>query len=151
MKIGIVAEGPADVAVISNILRGKLGIEGKDILPIRPDLSADETDLHERREETFSNWELVKRECVERARIEAFLVPFEDERLVVVHIDTAEAGLRGYDVEKPRDRDGDYAGALRRRVVEAIDRWLDGRFAGRVRHAVAVEETDAWVLTLYST
>jgi len=150
MKIGIIAEGPGDVAVLANILRGKLGIDGKDILPIRPELSADETDLHERREETFSNWALVKRECVERAKIEAFLTPFEGERLVVIHVDTAEAGLAGYDVERPRPGDGAYADELRRRVVEAINRWLDGHFIAEVRHAVAVEETDAWVLTLFS-
>ena len=37
MKIGIIAEGPGDVAVIVNILRGKLGIDGKD----RPNLLRD--------------------------------------------------------------------------------------------------------------
>ena len=150
MKIGIIAEGPGDVAVLANILRGKFGVDGKDILPIRPEFSADETDLHERREESFSNWALVKRECVERAKIEAFLTPFEGERLVVIHIDTAEAGLAGYDVERPRQADGAHADELRRRVVVAINRWLDGHFIAEVRHAVAVEETDAWVLTLFS-
>jgi len=93
---------------------------------------------------------LVKRECVERAKIEAFLTPFEGERLVVIHIDTAEAELAGYDVERPRSGDGAYADELRHRVVEAINRWLDGHFIAEVRHAVAVEETDAWVLTLFS-
>jgi hypothetical protein len=151
MKIGIIAEGPGDVAVLVNILRGKLEIDSTDIVPIRPELGADETDLYARREETFSNWLLVKRECVERAKIEAFLAAFEGERLVVIHIDTAEAELPGYDVEKPRQRDGAYADEVRRRVVLAVNRWLGGQHVERVRHAVAVEETDAWVLTLHAT
>jgi hypothetical protein len=45
MKVGIVAEGPADVAVIRNILKGKLGVEGTDARAIRPKLAEDKTDL----------------------------------------------------------------------------------------------------------
>lgn len=68
----------------------------------------------------------------------------------VIQIDTAEAELAGYDVARPGRQDPDYVEALRGRVVDAIGGWLGGQFAGRVRHAVAVEEIDAWVLTLHT-
>lgn len=160
MKIGIVAEGPADVAVLRNILKGKLGLERKDVLAIRPELAEDETDLgapgrsggyRERSAREQSNWLLVLKECEERVNIEAFLDnPLDEERLVVVHIDTAEAHLQGYDVRRPPDRKAaTYCDELRRGVVGKINELLGPELAERVRHAVAVEETDAWVLTIY--
>lgn len=151
MKVGIIAEGPGDVAVLVNILKGKLGLGGNDVLAIRPDLARDETDLHEMAAEQFSNWGIVKQECVNRERIDAFLEPFADERLVVIHIDTAEAELAGYDVKRPARQEADYASKLRQRVVEQITAWLGGEHAALIRHAVAVEETDAWLLPLWSS
>ncbi len=151
MKVGIIAEGPADVAVLINILKGKLGLDRKDVLPIRPELARDETDLHEMPEERFSNWGIVRQECLDRGRIEAFLVPFADERLLVIHIDTAEAELAGYDVKKPGRQEADYTERLRQSVVEKINEWLGGEHLPLIRHAVAVEEMDAWVLTIWSS
>lgn len=151
MKVGIIAEGPADVAVLINILRGRLGLDGKDMLAIRPDLARDETDLHEMAEAQFSNWGIVRQECVDRRRIAAFFEPFADERLIVIHIDTAEAELAGYDVKKPGRQEAGYAGKLRELVVEKINAWLGGEHLARIRHAVAVEEMDAWLLTLWSS
>lgn len=151
MKVGIIAEGPADVAVLVNVLKGKLGLDRKDVLPIRPELARDETDLHEMPEERFSNWGIVRQECLDRGRIEAFLVPFADERLVVIHIDTAEAELAGYDVKKPGRQETDYAGKLRQSVVAKINGWLGGEHLPLIRHAVAVEEMDAWVLAAWSS
>lgn len=155
MRIGIVAEGPADVAVIRNILKGKLGMERSDTHVIRPELSEDATDLAERgyrpqREVEFSNWRLVLEECRERTRIETFLVnQIDEERLVVVHLDTAEAHEPGYDIARPdRGADG-YCDALRALVVAKLDAYLGPSLAAQVRHAIAVEETDAWVLTLH--
>lgn len=151
MKVGIIAEGPADVAVLVNLLKGKLGLDRKDVLAIRPDLASDETDLHEMAESRFSNWGIVKQECVERARIAAFVEPFEDERLVVIHIDTAEADLPGFDVKRPGRQEPGYAGKLRQSVVEKINEWLGGEHLALIRHAVAVEEMDAWLLPLWSS
>jgi Ni/Co efflux regulator RcnB len=151
MKVGIIAEGPADVAVLVNILKGRLGLDRKDVLAIRPDLASDETDLHEMAESRFSNWGIVKQECVDRARIAAFVVPFEDDRLVVIHIDTAEADLPGYDVKKPGRQEANYAVDLRQSVVEKINEWLAGEHLALIRHAVAVEEMDAWLLPLWSS
>jgi hypothetical protein len=139
------------VAVLVNILKGRLGLDRKDVLAIRPDLASDETDLHEMAESRFSNWGIVKQECVDRSRIEAFVVPFEDDRLVVIHIDTAEADLPGYDVKKPGRQEANYAVDLRQSVVEKINEWLAGEHLALIRHAVAVEEMDAWLLPLWSS
>jgi hypothetical protein len=150
MEVGIIAEGPADVAVIMNILKGKLGLDRSDMYPIRPELSTDETDLHAPGAERFSNWAIVRDECIDGRKIGAFLSLFADDCLVVIHIDTAEAELAGYDVKRPGRQEPDYCAKLRQAVAHKIDAWLKGRFLFHIRHAIAVEETDAWVLTTLS-
>ncbi len=154
--IGIVAEGPADVAVVRNILKGKLGIDRDMTFALRPELAADATDLggeggfRAQRPEEYSNWTLVLEECRTRTRIEDFLCDqIDDAGFVVLQIDTAEAHLPGYDVERPDRARADYSEALRARVVEKIVELLGADLAAHVRHAIAVEETDAWVLTIH--
>ena len=68
----------------------------------------------------------------------------------MIHIDTAEAELAGYDVKKPGRQEADYAGRLRQSVVEKINGWLGAQHLPLIRHAVAVEEMDAWVLAAWS-
>ncbi len=151
MRIGIIAEGRGDLAVISNILRGQLGIDFEDIQFLRPQYALDETDLHAMSEEQFSNWGLVKKECTTGALLEEFLdSPVDEERLVVIHIDTAEAELPGYDVARPAGSTRDAILELHKRVTAKLDEWLSGRKSDRFRYAIAIEETEAWILTLYS-
>lgn len=150
MRIGIIAEGRGDLAVISNILRGQLGIEFEDIQFLRPQYALDETDLHAMSEEQFSNWGLVKKECTTGALLEEFLnSPIDEERLVVIHIDTAEAERPGYDVTRPPSSTKDSAIELHRRVAAKLDEWLSKRKSDQFHYAIAVEETEAWILTLY--
>ena len=150
MRIGIIAEGRGDLAVLSNILRGWLGIDSEYIRFLRPENRLDETDLHEMSQGQFSNWGLVKQECLDGTLLEDFLnSPIDEERRVVIHLDTAEAELPGYDVRRPSDSEPNYATELHKRVAAKLDEWLAGRGAGRIRHALAVEETEAWTLTLY--
>ena len=152
MRIGIIAEGRGDLAVIANILKGWLDLDFEHVQFLRPEYSLDETDLHEMREEQHSNWLLVKHECIDYTRIQDFLdVPVDEERLVVIHIDTAEAELAGYDVARPVTKGHDYAVELRRRVAAKLDEWIGERKTEHLRYAIAVEETDAWILALYST
>ena len=102
MRVGVIAEGPADFAVVRSILKAVLGLDAADVDSIRPDLQSDETSLHTPSARTFSNWEIVKQECIEGASIKAYLANIVDEvRLVVVHIDTAECHLPGYGVVRP--------------------------------------------------
>lgn len=155
MMVGIVAEGPADIAVIRNIVKGKLGVESDDTRAIRPRLHEDKTDLavagyRAPTPEEYSNWTLVLEECRTRAKIEDFLRNDDaDARLVVVHIDTAEAHLPGYDIARPDRQAPDYSDLLRALVVAKIDGLLGPDLAAGVRHAIAVEETDAWLLTIH--
>jgi hypothetical protein len=150
MRIGIIAEGRGDLAVISNILRGRLGIDFEDIQFLRPRYTLDETDLHAMPEEQFSNWGLVKKECTTGSLLEEFLnSPIDEERLVVIHLDTAEAELPGYDVTRPSGSTRDSAIELHRRVAAKLDEWLSGRKPDQFRYAIAIEETEAWILTLY--
>lgn len=152
MRIGIIAEGRGDLAVITNILKGWLGLEREHVQFLRPEYALDETDLHEQSDEQFSNWGHVRRECIDYTRIHEFLdTPLDEERLVVIHIDTAEAELAGYDVVRPVAKGHDYALELRGRVAAKLDEWIGGRSTGHLRYAIAVEETDAWILALYST
>lgn len=155
MQIGIVAEGPSDIAVLRNVLKGALGLERRDVIAIRPELSEDETDRSARRArgyqpptlESFSNWLDVLKECTARERIATFLsAPLAEERLVVVHLDTAECEVPGYDIVRPSRDDPDYVSVLRARVVSRLFVLLSDELATNVRFAIAVEETDAWVL-----
>jgi hypothetical protein len=158
VKVGIIAEGPADIAVVMNILYGKLGVERKDVIPIRPKLTLDETDLAAKRgggykkpeEEEFSNWEIVLEECCKRTDLANFLDSvIDEERLLVVQIDTAEAELKGFDVARPDRRAADYVESMRARVVSKLEGLLGEEVSAKSRFAVAVEETDAWLLALY--
>lgn len=149
MRVGLVTEGRGDLAVLVNILKGKLGLDFEDIQFIRPEYDMDETDVHDQAEALRGGWGRVKRECLERGRIQEFVENAIDEDiLVVIQIDTAEAHQTGYDVERPSRDAPDYAELLRQRVVERINAWLGGEGVERVRYAVAVEETEAWLLTI---
>jgi hypothetical protein len=151
MRFGIVAEGRADLAVITNVLKGAVRVDDQDIQWLVPEYRRDETDRHDPPKAGFSNWELVRTACVDGGGIaEFFDSPVADEKWVVIHVDAAEADL--YGVERAAaGGEGDLVEELRRRIVAQIDQWLGDRFDERVRHAVAVQETDAWVLTLFTT
>jgi hypothetical protein len=151
MRIGIIAEGPGDLAVITNILKGWLDMDSEHVQFLRPEYSQDETDLHTQPESRFSNWELVKHECLTYSRIDEFLnSPLDEERLIVIHIDTAECAHPNYGVSRPKTQPGaEHAEELRARIAAKLGEWLGGRDTERLRYAIAVEETDAWLLTLY--
>lgn len=165
MRAGIIAEGWGDIAVIENVLFAVLGLEGDDILPLRPELALDATDLDVRYRDQnageFSNWKIVIDECESKERIRRFLeeerefvIEGQDEtedRIVVVHIDAAESELKGYDVKKPRDRKAhDYGHCVYKLIQSRLEALLGKDLAPRVRFAIAVEETEAWLLPLYS-
>ena len=119
----------------------------------------DETDLSEKRrsgykppsKKSFSNWQLVLEECADRTSLSDFLdSPIDEPRLLVVQIDTAEADLRGFEVARPDHDSDDYVTEMRARVVAKLSSLLGEALSARTRFAVAVEEIDAWVLTLYA-
>lgn len=150
MRVGVIAEGPADFAVVRSVLKAVLGLDAADVDPIRPDLQADETSLHAPSARTFSNWEIVKQECLDGSSINAYLANVVDEaRLVVVHIDTAECHLPAFGVARPPRGTDSYVVECRNAVANAIRAWTAGAYAPQIVEAVAVEETDAWLIPLY--
>jgi hypothetical protein len=145
MRIGIIAEGGADVAVITNLLKGVTGLDSNDIVPILPKMNFDNTHLAHLNPESFSNWNLITKECIERKRIEEFF-SFEDSTHIVIHIDTAESHL--YEIEIPQKNYHEYCSALRNIVTQKLNALLEGKYSDKILYAIAIEETDAWILAI---
>ena len=95
MRLGIIAEGKADIAVIKAVLKALKGIDGSDVVQLRPSEQFDETDLNEM---NFSNWNLVLKSCEDISLLQSFFDVLADDALLVVQIDTAERGEAGYDI-----------------------------------------------------
>lgn len=150
MRAGIMAEGKSDLAVITNILKGALGIDRSDIQYLLPELDYDETDLARMRVEQFSNWTIVKSRCEEGKVIRRFFEGIDDERFMVIHIDTAERLEIGFGVIEPKKEDeSGYVSALREAVVLRLKDWLGENLHKRTAFAVAVEETEAWIIPIF--
>ena len=146
MRIGVISEGHADRAVITNILTGLVGIDSSDIEPLRPVDKKDETDKANADPLTFGGWGAVKQECETRKQIDDFLA-IEGHDYIVIHLDTAEADQ--YGIEKPNKGDETYCLELRRRVIDLINGWLKKDMSNELLYAIAIEEIDAWILTIY--
>jgi hypothetical protein len=150
MYIGIIAEGKSDLAVIRNILRGKIRLDSSNMTFLQPELDFDETDLYNMSKEQFSNWELVKQTCVDKNKLADFF-SVEEERYIILQIDTAEAEEINYEVEiSEKHANPDYSSILRDNVIDKINEWLENQFSEQIFYAIAIEETEAWVLTLYT-
>jgi hypothetical protein len=152
VRVGLIAEGRFDLAVLDGVLKGACGISNTQYL--RPEFTTDRTDRSAGYQAPsaveFSNFEIVKQECESRQKIREFFdTGLDDERWLVVQIDTAEA--EKYGVERPSvaEKDATYFADLRSRVVEAVRGWMQGEFADKVFFAVAIEETDAWLLACW--
>lgn len=153
MKVALFAEGKSDLAVLKNILKGWLDIDGSDISFQRPDLHYDNTDLSQMAPEQHSNWTLVKQDCIDGTKMQTFL-DSNPEAFIVIQIDAFECDHIGYGVQKPnkgKDALVEYSEALRQKIIVKIEEWLAGRFAGQKVCAVAIEETEAWLLPLYDS
>lgn len=150
MRIGIIAEGRADIAVIKAVVKAITGIDGSDMYAIRPKEILDETDGEELKS---SNWELVLQSCNNEQLLVSFFEGIDDEAILVVHIDTAERGEKNYDVLEPQ-RTGhpnwkEYSRELRNNVKIKIETLIPERHRDKVAYAIAIEETDAWLIPLY--
>lgn len=148
MKIGVISEGHADRAVISNILIGITGIDINDIEPLRPIYNLDETDKAILNPQNFSSWSVVKEECESKELLKGFLA-FEGQDFVVIHMDSAEASE--YGVNRPNvPRSDEYCENLRKGIISQINAWFnDETLHNKILYAIAIEEIDAWLLTIY--
>ncbi len=146
MRVGVISEGGADRAVIINILTGLIGIDKSDIEPLRPRDKSDETDRAVADRRTFGGWQAVKEECETRIQIDEFLA-IEGQDYIVIHLDTAEAD--DYPVVRPDKTRAEYCLELRNSVIDRINNWLNIDISQQLLYAIAIEEMDAWVLTIY--
>lgn len=150
MRLGIIAEGKADIAVIKAVVKTLIGIDSSDIVQLRPSEQLDETDLNEM---NFSNWNLVLKSCEDNCLLGAFFDILADDALLVVQIDTAERGEVGFDINAPlRTKDLDwkeYCVCLREAVKNKISNIIPEAYRDKVAYAIAIEETDAWLIPLF--
>ena len=145
MRIGIISEGHADRAVITNILIGITGIDSSDIEPLRPTDKFDQTDKSSKNKLSFGGWNAVQEECETRQLIDEFL-SIEGQDFVVIHLDTAEADQ--YNIKRPVKSES-YSITLRNLVIDQINLWLKSDISETILYAIAIEEIDAWILPIY--
>lgn len=91
--------------------------------------------------------------CKDENILSAFFDEIESEALLIVHVDTAERGLKGYDISDPQ-RSGAvdfaaYSEQVRIQVAQKLEELLPSRFRQHIAYAIAVEETDAWLIPLF--
>lgn len=154
MVIGIIAEGREDQAVIKNILKGvakSLNIE-IDVRPIRPNLKKDETDL-QNNTQTIGTFQGVKNACEgvdgEREDFDKFFF-FEDSVFMTIQLDTAEIDIHNFEFTRPtKDKNPNYSTELRQNVIDLINTWLENNYENPLLYAIAIEEIEAWYLTIY--
>ncbi len=151
MRVGIIVEGRSDAAVITNILKGKLNISKSDIQYLVPEFDYDESSLAEMNSEHFSNWTIVKQNCLNRQKIADFIESFENNRFVVIHLDSDTRTEIGYEVNEPIaiNTIADIE-LLRQNIVDKINEWLENQFVGNIAFAIAIQEIDAWVLSIHA-
>lgn len=152
MRFGIIAEGKADIAVIKAVLKALKGIDGSDVVQLRPSEQYDETDLNEL---NFSNWNLVLKSCGDERLLQPFFDGLAEDALLVVHIDTAERGEAGYDIAEPSRTKGtdwkEYCDRLYAAVENKITGMVPEAYRNKVAYAIAIEETDAWLIPLFDS
>jgi hypothetical protein len=152
MKIGVIAEGHSDRLVIQSVVKTLKGIDGSDIIPVRP--KKDETDKKTSKgASVFSDWQIVLDECSNQETFADFFDRVDEERYMIIQIDTAERGEKGYEVRcPPRSGKMDwkaYSEALRLGVIEKLQGLIPPAYHDRILYAVCIEETDAWLIPLW--
>lgn len=152
MTIGIIAEGHADVAIVRAVMKALTGVDTSEMRAIRPSECTDETDNVAMQ---FSNWEMVMQSASDEELLAGFFDVFDDEALLILHVDTAERGEANYNVLEPQ-RSGrvdwkEYSTNLRANVRNKLESLVPAEYRDRVAYAIAIEETDAWLIPLYES
>ena len=142
------------MAVLENIVVGVLDLDIEDIQFLQPKFNEDNTDKGAYKNmsaDEFGGWSLVKKECEEQLKLNTFFdnpILIED-KYVIIQIDTAECENTGYDVKRPDKAEENYCEVLRNAVIEKINSWLGNQWQDQIHYAICIEETEAWVHTLY--
>jgi hypothetical protein len=149
-KVGIIAEGEGDTAVLKNILNGLAGIQEYQIKQFVPEDDVDDTDSNYPKGAKSTGWTIVKKKCQDKDFLENCFDVLDNERFMVINIDAAERFDIGYDVDLPtREKREGYVEEVRAAVKGRILSWLPSDYHSDCTFAIAVEETEAWILTLW--
>lgn len=160
IRIGVIAEGKGDIAVIETIVEAVCGLE---IVSLPPSLRFDATRkndpeyIREYNEGTHGGKSRIKTYCEEGTEFKKFAAVNPDAHIIfILHLDTAEIEENPYwGIHRPlkpqaKDKLDEYAEQLCAAVIEKMKEWLNGHLDNyQFIFAIAVEEIDAWVLTLY--
>lgn len=147
MNIGVICEGHTDRAVIENILKGLKNVDSSQVVALRPQSDFDETDLSDMNVDSFGGWSAVKKECESRTKIDEFL-SLEGNDFIVIQIDSIES--EEYGVPQPV-KDKNFCAKLRSDIVNKIDEWLKDLPKSVLLYAVAIGETEAWILAQHDS
>lgn len=149
IKIGIIAEGRPDQAVIENIIHYYFESTKYEIILLRPDLKSDATDKKLQSAAAAGGLARVKKDCEEGIMLKRFFATdFEDKNQLIIQLDTAE--IEEYGVVRPNKSNPDYTTTLRNNVIQKIENdWLKEEYPNQLIFAISIEELEAWLLTLY--
>ncbi len=152
-RIGIISEGIEDQGVIISILK-TFGFDNSDIIPIRPYLSKDATDLNAP-DRTIGTFQGVKNACLgingEREELDEFFFVANNKN-IIVHVDTAEIETHDFPFKRPvKAGNANYSTEMRSSLIEVIKGWLGDEYDDEIIYAIAIEEIEAWVLTAFET
>ena len=149
IKIGIIAEGRPDQAVIENIIHYYFKGKEYEVILLRPDLSVDATDKALQSSAAAGGLARVKKDCEEGILLDKFFATdFEDKNQLIIQLDTAE--IEEYEIIRPNKTEANYCSALRDNVIQKITiDWLQEKYSEQLIFAISIEELEAWLLTLY--
>lgn len=145
MVVGVIAEGHSDRAVIVNIIAGITGLDDSDFIALMPQYKKDATDEAEAEGEIHGGWNAVRDECQKRVFINDFCELYDDYALVI-HFDTMEASQ--YPISVPIEKDDKYCTIVRKLLIDKITEWIGEDLKEKIVHAIAIEETEAWILAV---
>ena len=145
MKVGIIAEGHTDRHVLKNLLKGVSNVEYANIIAIRPEDSLDETHLSHLNSDTFGSWTNVRNECIHREKIGQFF-SIEGQEWIIIQIDSLQCD--DYGLIRP-NKSNTYSTDLRILTIAKINEWIENNFLDNIIYAIAIEEIESWVLTIY--
>lgn len=148
MRIGLITEGRTDQAVLENILEAIF--EDYNPIPIRPDLSIDETDRNLRSQAALGGLSRIKNDCEEKELFKMFFsLDVDDEDFVIIQIDTAEIDYFGIDRPLKNDNEN-YSKELRSLAIDKIKGWLnDPNYENKIVYGISIEEIEAWILPIF--
>lgn len=150
MDIRIIAEGSADRDIIKAIVRAITNVESENIVSILPSDLVDETDRYSG---NFSDWVIVLEKIADKDFLAGTMATIDGDYILVVHIDTAERGESGYDINVPvRTGNVDwkqYAIELREEVKHKMEKLIPAEYRDHIAYAIAIEETEAWIIPMF--